>query len=53
MLLIFVGAAIQAGRIGVHPRYFDHNALYHFVDAVAAWLIYVAARGLAAVRPHR
>jgi Family of unknown function (DUF6962) len=44
--LTFVAAAVQQGRIGVHPRYFNHNALYHLIQASALLLIFLAARGL-------
>jgi hypothetical protein len=44
--LTFVAAAVQHGRIGLHPRYFNHNALYHLVQALALLLIFLAARGL-------
>jgi hypothetical protein len=53
MLLIFVGAGVQAGRIALHPQYFDHNALYHVLDGVAVVLIFVAARGLTAAHRGR
>jgi hypothetical protein len=44
--LTFVAAAVQLGRIGLHPRYFNHNALYHLIQALALLLIFLAARGL-------
>ena len=44
--LTFVAAAVQQGRVGLHPRYFNHNALYHLVQAFALLLIFLAARGL-------
>jgi hypothetical protein len=44
--LTFVAAAVQQGRIGLHPRYFNHNALYHLIQAFALLLIFLAARGL-------
>ena len=37
------GAAAQSAEIGVHPVYFDHNALYHVVQAVAMYLLFRAA----------
>jgi len=40
MLLTFVAAAIQHFRIAPHPQYFDHNALYHAVQAVALIMLY-------------
>jgi hypothetical protein len=53
MVLIFLGAGVQAGRLSLHPRYFDHNALYHVIDGVAVVLIFVAARGLVATCRER
>jgi hypothetical protein len=46
LVLSFAGAAIQQLQIGVHPLYFNHNALYHVVQAVALALIYFGCRGL-------
>ncbi len=37
------GAAAQNAGIGLHPVYFDHNALYHVVQAVALYLLFRAA----------
>jgi hypothetical protein len=42
----FVAAGIQQGGIGLHPVYFNHNALYHLVQGIALALIFLAARGL-------
>ena len=53
MLLIFVGAGAQTMRVSLHPRFFDHNALYHVIDGVASVFIFVAARGLVAARRGR
>lgn len=44
MVLTFVAAGIQQAQVGVHPVYFDHNALYHAVQAVALILIFLGAR---------
>jgi hypothetical protein len=41
LLLTFAAALIQQQRIGLHPVAFDHNALYHVVQAIALVLIYV------------
>ena len=46
LVLTLIAAAIQQLRIGVHPQYLDHNALYHVVQAIALFLIFVAARVL-------
>ena len=46
MFLTLVAALVQQAKIGLHPVYFDHNALYHLIQAVALLLVYLAARGL-------
>jgi hypothetical protein len=42
-LMLFAAAAQQA-KLGIHPRYFDHNALYHFLQAIALFMVFLAAR---------
>jgi hypothetical protein len=42
----FMAAAMQQLRIGLHPAYFNHNALYHLVQAVALALVFAACRDL-------
>jgi hypothetical protein len=44
LVLTLVAGGTQQARIGLHPRYFDHNALYHLIQAAALVLLYVAAR---------
>jgi hypothetical protein len=44
--LTFVAAWIQARRVAVHRRWFDHNALYHTVQAFALLVFHRAAAGL-------
>jgi hypothetical protein len=46
LVLTFVAAAVQHGRIAVHPVYFNHNSLYHVIQAIALLLIFRAARWL-------
>jgi len=46
LILTFVAASIQQLQLGLHPSYFNHNALYHVVQAVALALIFAACRGL-------
>jgi hypothetical protein len=48
LVLTFVAAAIQQLQIPLHPTYFDHNALYHVVQALALLMLFVGARHLAA-----
>jgi len=44
LLLTFIASGAQQAGIDLHPRYFNHNALYHLLQAVAMWLVYVSAR---------
>jgi len=44
MVLTIVAAVVQQRRIALHPKYFNHNALYHAIQAIALGLIYVGAR---------
>lgn len=48
LVLTFVAAAIQQLQLPLHPTYFDHNALYHLVQAIALLLFFVGARYVAA-----
>ncbi len=43
--LTLVAAAIQQLEIPIHPLYFNHNALYHAVQALALGLLFLACRG--------
>ncbi len=46
IVLTFIAATVQYTGISIHPRYFNHNALYHLIQAVALFLIYWTARVL-------
>jgi len=46
LVLTFVAAFIQLTRVSIHPVYFDHNAFYHGVQAVAMALIFLGSRYL-------
>ncbi len=46
LALTFVAAALQQLQVAVHPVYFNHNSLYHAVQAVALALVFVGCRGL-------
>lgn len=48
LALTLLAAASQQMRITLHPAYFDHNALYHTIQAVALVFIFVGFRGLLA-----
>src|SRR2546421_8600173 len=44
--LMFIAAAVQQAGIALHPRYFNHNALYHLIQALALWLLFLGLRRL-------
>ena len=44
LALSFVAAGVQQLQIGLRPRYFNHNALYHLIQAVALALIFLGFR---------
>jgi len=46
LLATLIAAAIQQLQIAMHPTYFNHNAIYHLLQAVALALLLVAFRGL-------
>jgi hypothetical protein len=41
--MLFAAVAQQA-RIGIHPLYFDHNALYHVLQGIALFMVFVAGQ---------
>jgi MFS family permease len=45
--LTLVASGIQQGRLTLHPRYADHNTLYHLVMGVALALFCAGLRGVA------
>jgi hypothetical protein len=50
LVLTFVAAVVQQRQIAIHPAYFNHNALYHAIQAVGLFLIYWSARELVVSR---
>jgi hypothetical protein len=48
LALTFVAAAVQWAAIPIHPDYFNHNALYHLIQAAGLFMIFQAARFLTA-----
>jgi uncharacterized protein DUF6962 len=44
LVLTFIAAAIQQLQLGIHPQYFNHNAMYHAIQAIALFLLFLAAR---------
>jgi hypothetical protein len=41
---MLVAAAAQQAKLGVDPKYFNHNAVYHVLQAVGLYMLFVAAR---------
>lgn len=46
LALTVVAAIVQQLHVGLHPRYFNHNALYHAIQGVALFLIFRASHSL-------
>lgn len=44
--LTVIAAGLREARMAIHPVYFDHNALYHALQALALLLIFLSARAL-------
>jgi len=40
LMVSAVAAVLQQSRVSIHPVYFDHNAVYHVVQALALIFIY-------------
>jgi len=45
LVLTLIAAAVQQSQIALHPR-FNHNALYHVLQAVALFLVFRASQVL-------
>ena len=41
LIMTFAAALVPQLKVGVHPEYFDHNALYHLIHGIAFLLICV------------
>lgn len=46
LALTFVAAAVQQLRVAIHPVYFNHNALYHVIQGISLFLLFLSARFL-------
>ena len=46
IVLTFIAGAIQQFEIALHPAYFNHNAFYHLVEAMALLMIFLSARSI-------
>jgi len=45
LAVTIVAAVVQYFQVSVHPRYFNHNALYHAIQAAALFMICRGAGG--------
>ncbi len=48
LVLTLIAAVLQQLRIGLHPEYFNHNALYHVIQFVALFLLFWMCRRMPA-----
>ena len=46
LALSLAAAGLQHFRIALHPVYFNHNAVYHVVQAIALYFIFLGLSGL-------
>ena len=53
LALNLVAALLQQLGIGIHPVYFNHNALYHVLQAVALFLFFLGSRWLVCTNQGR
>jgi hypothetical protein len=42
LLVSAAGAVLQQAKLGIHPVFFNHNDLYHAIQAGALWLLHRA-----------
>jgi hypothetical protein len=52
LVVSMAAALLQQAKIAVHPMYFDHNAVYHMVQALALLFLYAGWRR-ASLSPKR
>ncbi len=46
LIATFLAAIVQQSGLSIHPIYFNHNALYHLIQAVAILLLFITFRRL-------
>ena len=51
LALTLAAAAVQQLHIGIHPVYFNHNALYHVIQGAALGMMFLAARSISRAWP--
>jgi hypothetical protein len=50
MALTITAGLLQQQRVGLHPTYFNHNAVYHMLQGIALFLVFVGAYRLVQTR---
>src|SRR5262249_17062436 len=40
VFMMLLAAVAQQSRLGIHPKYFNHNAVYHLIQAIALLLLF-------------
>lgn len=50
LVLTFVAAAFQMLNIGLHPVYFNNNAVYHVIQGIALWVIFEAFKKILCIK---
>ena len=53
LALMLIGSLVQLERVALHPVYFNHNALYHAIEAIALLCMFGAARWAVTARAIR
>ncbi len=48
LVLTLCAALLQQLRVGLHRVYFDHNVVYHLLQAVVLYILFLGARSLCA-----
>jgi len=47
--VVLLASGVQQARLGIHPRYFNHNAVYHVLQALGFFLIFFTARSVSRI----
>ena len=50
MALTLCAGTLQQWKVGLHPAYFNHNAVYHLLQGIALFLVFLAAFRLVQTR---
>lgn len=50
MCVTLAAAVVQQARLGLHPRYFNHNAVYHVLQGIGLFMLFITARDSTALK---